>query len=65
MKRSLKYRLQITTMLLASGSAAPVLGGCLSDQQATSILQTVITTGLTTLVDAAITQAVSGAAQQG
>ena len=61
MKMSRKFRAQVLILMLSSGGAAPVIGGCISDQQATSILESVITTGLSTLVNAAITGIVENA----
>ncbi|MGE3181052.1 MAG: hypothetical protein AB7N71_05425 [Phycisphaerae bacterium] len=54
-----KWRTKSRMMLLMISSAAllPQVGNCLSDRQLTSILETVITTGLTTLVNSAITAA--------
>lgn len=49
--------------VLMPGSGLLVLGGCgLSDQQLTGILSSVITSGLTTLVNALVTGLAGGAA---
>lgn len=49
--------------LMAGGSSVFLLGGCaLSDQQITSIFSSVITSGLSTLLNAFITTAVDTAA---
>lgn len=44
-------------LMISSAALLPQVGNCLSDRQLTSILETVITTGLTTLVNSAITAA--------
>ncbi|MFO0840276.1 MAG: hypothetical protein U1D55_17345 [Phycisphaerae bacterium] len=51
-------RLGLVRVLLPSGTLLAV-GGCLTDQQLTQILQSVITTGLTTAVTQFITALVS------
>jgi hypothetical protein len=43
------WKLRLITLSMACGGALPVLGGCLSDQQATNILTSVISTSLSAL----------------
>lgn len=56
MMRNAKTRWLWVRLWVASGSLL-ALGSCLSDQQLASILQSTITTGLTTIVTTAIGQA--------
>lgn len=60
-----RVRGRVLMLMLGCGGMAPVLGSCLSDQQASSILETVITTGLTTLVQSVVTGAVNSANPNG
>lgn len=58
--RGLSIRLRYYALTIAAGGLY-FLGGCgLSDQQLASIWQSVITTGLSTLVTSAVSAAVGG-----
>ncbi len=54
-------RFGLSRVLLPSGSLL-ALGGCLTDQQLTQILQSVISSGLTTAVNQFITALAAGVA---
>lgn len=46
-------------LMLTAGAFLPQVGNCLSDRQLTGILETVITTAFTTLVNSIISNAVT------
>lgn len=47
-------RTKMTILMLTTAACMPQIGNCLSDRQLTSILETVITTGLTTFVNTVV-----------